>query len=58
VPAPKRKGFGSRLIESSLRSEGEVIVRYEAQGLVVETDMPLSKLSFQSDLENASINES
>ena len=56
VLEPKRKDFGSRLIESSLRSYG--IIRYEAQGLVVETDMPLSKLSSHSDLENASINES
>lgn len=50
VSAPTRNGFGSRLIGSSLRAYGEVSVAYEPTGLVVETDLPLSKLQFRSEL--------
>lgn len=50
VASPTRKGFGSRLIVSSLNAYGEVDVLYEPQGLVLMLDLPLSKIQFRSDL--------
>jgi PAS domain S-box-containing protein len=50
VVDPTRKGFGSRLIFSSLNAYGEVDVVYEPQGLVFKIDMPLSKIQFRNDL--------
>lgn len=50
VVDPTRKGFGSRLIVSSLNAYGEVNVLYEPQGLVFKVDMPLSKIQFRNDL--------
>ncbi|MGO4441529.1 sensor histidine kinase [Rhizobium sp. RAF56] len=50
VVDPTRKGFGSRLIFSSLNAYGEVGVVYEPQGLVFKIDMPLSKIQFRNDL--------
>lgn len=43
VSAPKRKGFGSRLIERALAAElgGEVRVQYEPSGLVCTIDAPV-----------------
>jgi PAS domain S-box-containing protein len=46
VIAPVRKGFGSRLIASSLKSYGDATVSYEATGVVVTTEMILSKVQF------------
>lgn len=50
VAGPTRKGFGSRLIVSSLTAYGEVDVLYEPPGLVLMLDLPLSKIQFRSDL--------
>lgn len=43
VVPPKRKGFGSRLIERALAAElsGEVHVRYEPSGVVCTIDAPM-----------------
>ncbi|MHA6646259.1 PAS domain-containing protein [Mesorhizobium sp. A623] len=43
VTAPKRRGFGSRLIERALAAElgGEVRVQYEPSGLVCTIDAPV-----------------
>ena len=43
VVQPRRKGFGTRLIERSLAMElgGEVRLSYEASGLVCEIKAPL-----------------
>jgi PAS domain S-box-containing protein len=50
VAESTRKGFGSRLIASSLQAYGQAIVRYEPDGVVVTTEMPLSKIQFRHDL--------
>jgi two-component sensor histidine kinase len=50
VARPTRKGFGSRLIVSSLTAYGEVDVLYEPPGFVLMLDVPLSKIQFRSDL--------
>lgn len=47
---PSRKGFGSRLIVSSLRAYGEANVSYEPEGLVLLAEMPLAKIQFRNDL--------
>ena len=51
VVPPKRKGFGSRLIERALAAElgGEVRVRYEPSGVVCTIDAPIP--AGQEDLE-------
>jgi two-component sensor histidine kinase len=49
VVDPPRKGFGSRLILSSLRAYGEVEVLYEPRGLALTVDLPLSKIQFRND---------
>lgn len=43
VVQPSRRGFGSRLIERSVRHDlaGEVELRYERQGLIAEFSIPL-----------------
>ena len=51
VKKPERKGFGSRLIEASLRAYGEVIVSFEPEGLTVRTDMELAKLQYRSEFD-------
>jgi PAS domain S-box-containing protein len=50
VSEPTHKGFGSRLIFSSLDAFGAATVAYAADGLVVTTDMSLSRLQFRNDL--------
>lgn len=50
VVDPSRKGFGSRLIASSLNAYGQVYLVYEPQGLVLTIDMPLSRIQFRNDL--------
>ncbi|KQY27824.1 HWE histidine kinase domain-containing protein [Rhizobium sp. Root483D2] len=50
VGDPARKGFGSRLIVSSLQAYGEAIIRYDPGGLVVTVEMPFSKIQFRNDL--------
>jgi two-component sensor histidine kinase len=50
VVDPSRKGFGSRLIASSLNAYGQVHLAYEPQGLLLTIDMPLSKFQFRNDL--------
>jgi PAS domain S-box-containing protein len=50
VSAPSRSGFGSRLIETSLRAYGEVNVAYESDGLIVKSEMRLSTLQFREEL--------
>jgi len=48
VSAPTRTGFGSRLIDSSLKAYGDVIVAYESNGVIVQMDLPLSRLQFRT----------
>lgn len=45
-----RKGFGSRLIVSSLKAYGDVEILYGEQGLELSTEMPLSKIQLDADL--------
>ncbi|WP_249406513.1 HWE histidine kinase domain-containing protein [Rhizobium sp. CFBP 13726] len=47
VAIPTRKGFGSRLIASSLNSYGTATTDYEPDGVVVTTAMPLSRIQFE-----------
>jgi PAS domain S-box-containing protein len=46
VVAPSRKGFGSRLIASSLNSYGNATIDYAPDGVVATTEMPLSRVQF------------
>lgn len=48
VNTPARKGFGSRLIASTLQSYGDATVSYEATGVVVTTEMLLSRVQFKA----------
>jgi PAS domain S-box-containing protein len=50
ITNPTRKGFGSRLIVSSLHAYGRAEVSYDPRGLVLTTEMPLSKIQFRNDL--------
>ncbi|MBP2449078.1 sensor histidine kinase [Rhizobium leguminosarum] len=47
VEAPKRKGFGSRLVNSSLAAYGDVSLDYAATGLILRVDASLQKLQAQ-----------
>jgi PAS domain S-box-containing protein len=47
---PHRKGFGSRLIVSSLQAFGEASVSYRQEGVVLLAELPLAKIQLQSDL--------
>ncbi|MFC3075014.1 sensor histidine kinase [Shinella pollutisoli] len=47
---PDRKGFGSRLIVSSLQAFGEASVSYRQEGFVLVAALPLAKIQLQSDL--------
>lgn len=44
VEAPKKRGFGSRLIERSLAQDlgGEVVLRFETGGLICTVDTPIT----------------
>jgi two-component sensor histidine kinase len=50
IDAPKRSGFGSKLIVSSLNAFGEVALEYAPVGLVLTVKMPLSKVQFRNEL--------
>lgn len=50
VTNPSRKGFGTRLILSSLKSYGDVGLEYDPAGIMVEMKMRLSKIQFRSEL--------
>jgi PAS domain S-box-containing protein len=54
VGPPTRTGFGSRLIASSLKAYGNVVVSYEHKGLTARMDLPLSRLQFRTELPSAS----
>jgi two-component sensor histidine kinase len=47
---PDRKGFGSRLIVSSLQAFGEASVSYQQEGFVLLAALPLAKIQLQNDL--------
>ncbi|KQV38050.1 MULTISPECIES: HWE histidine kinase domain-containing protein [unclassified Rhizobium] len=47
---PDRKGFGSRLIVSSLQAFGEANISYRPEGLTLLAELPLSKIQVQNDL--------
>lgn len=47
---PGRKGFGSRLIVSSLQAYGEVDITYKPDGFAVVARLPLAKIQLESDL--------
>ncbi|MGO8601269.1 regulator, partial [Rhizobium ruizarguesonis] len=53
VEAPSKKGFGTRLISSSLSAFGEVALDYAPTGLILRPDAPLQKLQYKdySDAE-------
>jgi PAS domain S-box-containing protein len=48
VEAPKRRGFGSRLINSSLSAFGKVSVDYAPTGLILSLDASLQSLQDQN----------
>jgi PAS domain S-box-containing protein len=50
VEEPARKGFGSRLIISSLQAYGEASISYGLQGLELQTVMPRRNIQFHADL--------
>ncbi|NEJ72063.1 PAS domain S-box protein [Rhizobium phaseoli] len=47
VEAPKRRGFGSRLVNSSLAAYGDVSLDYAATGFMLRVDASLQKLQAQ-----------
>ena len=48
IDPPKRKGFGSRLITSSLQGLGEVALEYRREGLLVSFEGDLRKLQYKT----------
>ncbi|MBA5800475.1 MULTISPECIES: sensor histidine kinase [Rhizobium] len=48
VEAPRKKGFGCRLINSSLSSFGEIVVDYAPTGLILKLDASLEKLQYKT----------
>ncbi|RFB85485.1 regulator [Rhizobium leguminosarum bv. trifolii] len=48
VEAPIKKGFGSRLVKSSLAAFGDVFLDYAATGFTIRLDASLEKLQAQS----------
>lgn len=50
VSPPQQKGFGSRLISSSLGAFGDLTLDYHAGGLMLHLDAPLQKLQYKSIL--------
>jgi PAS domain S-box-containing protein len=48
VTPPSKKGFGSRLIGSSLSAFGDVSLHYLPEGLALELDAPLLKLQYKN----------
>ncbi len=53
VSEPTRTGFGSRLIDSSLKAYGQVGVSYDVDGLAVRMDLQLDRLQFRNELPSA-----
>ncbi len=49
-PEPGRKGFGTRLIVSSLEAFGKASVSYRQEGFILLAELPLAKIQLQSDL--------
>lgn len=47
---PDRKGFGSRLIISSLRAFGEADISYAPGGVALVAALPLARIQFRNDL--------
>ena len=47
---PDRKGFGSRLIISSLRAFGEADISYEPGGVALVAALPLARIQLRNDL--------
>jgi PAS domain S-box-containing protein len=50
IRQPTSKGFGSRLIASTLKSYGEVETSYGPDGFQLVTRMPLANVQFRNDL--------
>lgn len=50
VEPPSRKGFGSRLIVSSLQAYGEAAMTYGPRGVELHTVMRLAAIQFQANL--------
>lgn len=48
VEAPSKKGFGTRLVSSSLSAFGEVALDYAPTGLILRLDAPLQKLQYKN----------
>ncbi|WP_049731558.1 sensor histidine kinase [Rhizobium ecuadorense] len=48
VEAPSKKGFGSRLVNTSLSAFGDVSFDYAATGLTLKLDASLQKLQYQN----------
>ncbi|MBY5847643.1 PAS domain S-box protein [Rhizobium leguminosarum] len=48
VVAPSKKGFGTRLVSSSLSAFGEVSLNYVPSGLILRLDAPLQKLQYKN----------
>ena len=55
VKQPERKGFGSRLVTSSLQGLGELVVEYRSEGVRIDFEGELRKLQYKSyaDTEQA-----
>jgi PAS domain S-box-containing protein len=50
VKAPKRNGFGSKLVVSSLKAFGEVDLSYEPGGLILQVSIPLARIQYRNEL--------
>jgi len=48
VETPTKKGFGTRLVSSSLSAFGEVSLDYAPTGLILRLDAPLQKLQYKN----------
>ncbi|WP_184401389.1 sensor histidine kinase [Rhizobium sp. BK650] len=48
VETPNKKGFGTRLVSSSLSAFGEVSLDYVPTGLILRLDAPLQKLRYKN----------
>jgi two-component sensor histidine kinase len=49
---PSRKGFGSKLIATSLKAYGEVEITYATEGLILLATMPLARIQFRHELDS------
>ncbi|MHC2460492.1 two-component sensor histidine kinase [Rhizobium leguminosarum] len=48
METPTKKGFGTRLVSSSLSAFGEVSLDYAPTGLILRLDAPLQKLQYKN----------